>query len=68
MSNQKEKERWQKIQENSKKTCLNCSELEWNKSGNPCCSYGDTSGCYVIHTPTYIKQVHAKCFDKHNKN
>jgi hypothetical protein len=68
MSNKKDKERWIKIQENNKKTCENCSELFWNKDGNPCCSYGDESGGYVIHNPIYIKQVHAICFDKYNKN
>ena len=68
MSNKKDKERWIKIQANNKKTCENCSELFWNKDGNPCCSYGDKSGCYCIHNPIYIKQVHAECFDKYNKN
>ena len=66
MSNKKDKEKWLKIKNNSYKTCLNCSELKWNKMGNPCCSYGDTSGSYCIHDLTYIKQSHA-CFDKYNK-
>lgn len=68
MSNQKDKERWLRIKENSQKTCEHCSELFWNKDGNPCCRYGDTSGTYCIHDLTYIKQTHAKCFDKYNKN
>lgn len=68
MSNKKDKERWIKIQDNNKKTCENCSELFWNHEGNPCCRYGDKSGSYVIHNPIYIKQVHAICFDKYNKN
>ena len=67
MSNKKDKNRWLKIQENQQKTCENCSELFWNSSGNPCCRYGDDSGGYCIHTPTYIKQVHSKCYDKYNK-
>jgi len=69
MSNQKEKERWQKIQENKKKTCENCSQLFWNDSGNPCCRYDDgtkSHGGYAIHSLTYIKQTHAICFDKYN--
>ena len=41
MSNQKEKERWQKIQENKKKTCKNCSQLFWDSLGNQCCRYDD---------------------------
>jgi len=70
MGNKKDKNRWIKIQENNKKTCENCSELEWNKDGNPCCQFGDHSpgSCYCIHSLTYIKQVHAECFDKYNKN
>lgn len=68
MSNQKDKERWLRIKENSQKTCENCLELFWNKDGNPCCRYGKTSGGYVIHDLPYIKQTHAKCFDKYNKN
>ena len=67
MSNQKEKERWQKIQENKKKTCKNCSQLVWDSSGNPCCRYDDgtKTTVWVIHSLTYIKQTH-ECFDKYN--
>lgn len=68
MSNQKDKERWLRIKENSQKTCKNCSELFWNEEGNPCCRYGKALRGYVIHNLTYIKQVHANCFDKYNKN
>ena len=54
MSNQKEKERWQKIQENKKKTCKNCSQLFWDSSGNPCCRYDDgiKNTAPVIHSLT----------------
>ena len=68
MSNQKEKEHQQKIQENKKKTCKNCSQLFLDASGNPCCRYDDgtkSHAGYAIHSLTYIKQTH-KCFDKYN--
>ena len=29
MSNKKDKERWESIQENKRKTCMNCSQLKW---------------------------------------
>jgi hypothetical protein len=70
MSNKKNKERWQRIQENSKKTCLNCSQLCKYRSGDYICYHLKTpdetpnGGC--LHSPEYVKQVHALCYDKYN--
>lgn len=69
MSVKKEKEKWLKLQERKKKTCLNCSQLWYAESGNPMCSYQIGKGFFgggVVHSPSWIKQVHELCFDKYN--
>ena len=71
MSNKKDKERWKIIQENKKKTCMNCSQLKWGSDGNPRCYYDDKGGEKTkyyggcILTPEYIKQPH-ECYDRYN--
>ena len=70
MSNKKDKERWLRILNNSKKTCINCSQLCNYHTGEYICYYLKTpdetprGGC--IHSLEYVKQVHALCFDKYN--
>ena len=70
MSNKKDKERWLRILNNSKKTCINCSQLCNYHTGEYICYYLKTPdekpNCGCIHSSEYVKQVHALCFDKYN--
>lgn len=71
MSNKKDKAKWQSIQENKKKCCLNCSQLYKTASGGYGCSFeigktGKIARGGIIFGPSYAKQVHAECYDKYN--
>ena len=69
ISHDKAKEKWKKLQEHNKKTCLNCSQLWWGNTGNPMCSYQIGKGYPnggVVHSISWIKHAHELCFDKYN--
>lgn len=71
MSNKKDKERWKRIQENSKKTCLNCTQLCKHYTGQYVCYYlkspDEKPNGGVLCSEEYVKQVHAACYDKFNR-
>lgn len=70
MSNEREKERWLKIQENKQKCCINCSQLMPYYTGEYICYYLKSKddrprGGVIIHAND-INKIHARCFDKYN--
>lgn len=71
MSHKKDKQRWINIQENKKKTCLNCSQLRRHTSGEYICTFSNSKEEFerrrggLIVTQLEAKQPH-KCFDKYN--
>lgn len=74
MGNKKDKQRWLNIQENNKKTCLNCSQLIHHSSGQYLCSFSKNKedfekakkfGGGLLVSITYAKQPH-ECFNRYN--
>lgn len=73
MGNKKDKQRWLNIQENNRKTCLNCSQLIHDESGQYRCSFSKSKaefenykiGGGLIISPSYAKQPH-ECFNRYN--
>lgn len=71
MSNQKDKEKWQRKQENDKKRCINCSQLCKDNRGQYICYFLKSpkdipyGGC-IINNPN---RLNVACYDKyHGKN
>lgn len=70
MSNKKNKERWQRIQNNKKKCCRNCSQLQRGTDGNYFCGFlkykGEYAGAFVWIGVDELDRVRGICFDKYN--
>ena len=69
MSNEKEKAKWLKIQENKKKCCANCTQLAKYDSGEFICHFAKSKddiygGGVIIH----FNDIHRprKCYDIYN--
>lgn len=68
MSNKKDKEKWQRIHDNDKKRCINCSQLKKHYDGDYICYFlksakDHPNGGVIIRNPN---RLNVTCFDKWN--
>lgn len=68
MSNKKDKVKWQKMQDNNKKRCINCTQLHKHCDGNYICYLLKSpdekpNGGLLVNNPNELRVA---CYDKYN--